>query len=77
MFVLICMSYMHVILCVGKSSHGKFQLGFLWGEKIGGSAWEVEHMGQGERDVAAHWYPRSSIKIYRCWDSTDLRHYSW
>lgn len=31
----------------------------------------------GERDVAAHWNLGTSIKIYRCWDSTDLRHYSW
>lgn len=44
MFLLICMSYMHVILFVGKSWHGKNRvtMGLLWGEKIGDSAWEVQ-----------------------------------
>lgn len=74
------MSYMHVILFVGKSWHEQIQVtvGLVWGKKIGDTAWEVEWSLAGwERDVAAHWNLGTSIKIYRCWDSTDLRHYSW
>lgn len=40
MVLLICMSYMHVILFVGKSWHRHIQatVGLLWGEKIGDCA---------------------------------------
>jgi len=42
--LLISMSYMHVILFVGKSWHEPIQvtMGLLWREKIGDSTWEVE-----------------------------------
>lgn len=50
----------------------------LWGCKIGDSAWKVEKRQLWwERDVAIRWNLGTAIKIYRCWDYMELRHYSW
>lgn len=81
MFLLICMGYMHVILSVGKLWRRQIQVGAILLEG-GERKLEPPHgirngAGLGGREMrAARWNLQTSIKIYRCWDSRGLQHYS-